>query len=429
MRNNNLARNIPFHPQGTTRQGAVVVMVAILLLALLGCVALAVDIWYLYVARTELQRAADSAALAGAQALGRDSESPFGEFLSSSNIYIQANLLGQQNTCIGQSVMLHWGSDIEVGYLQDPRDRNAVWQTLPLNQCNAVKVIARRDSSNSRGKIPLFFGPLLGVDSSDVSASAIAVLDARFYAYSPKTIGGAGAMPFAMDEQVWNDEIVAGNGQDIYSFDDLSGSPIQSPDGIPETKLFPDKVNDNDDDNGNGNGNGNNGNGNGNGNGNNGGSGNSDGAGNFGILHIGSGSLGVPTLREQIRNGISKDDFVDLTGKPMIEFHNYDSGAVVSYDILGDPGIKAGMKDAITEKVGKKVGFFLYSTVVKSGSNATFTIVGMRFARVMEVDLTGSANSGKAIILQPVSHYGPDILTSPNAPSTDRQMGSLELVR
>ena len=63
------------------RKGTIIVMVAVMLVVLLGCVALAVDIGYLYVARAELQRAADAAALAGAQAMGRDYDSPFGEYL------------------------------------------------------------------------------------------------------------------------------------------------------------------------------------------------------------------------------------------------------------------------------------------------------------------------------------------------------------
>ena len=53
------------------QKGAVIVMVAILMVVLIGCAALAVDVGYLYVARTELQRAADAGALAGAQGLCR----------------------------------------------------------------------------------------------------------------------------------------------------------------------------------------------------------------------------------------------------------------------------------------------------------------------------------------------------------------------
>ncbi|KKL08384.1 hypothetical protein LCGC14_2576400, partial [marine sediment metagenome] len=56
--------------------GAIIVMVAVMLVVLLGCVALAVDIGYLYVARAELQRTADAAALAGVSELPESPESP-----------------------------------------------------------------------------------------------------------------------------------------------------------------------------------------------------------------------------------------------------------------------------------------------------------------------------------------------------------------
>ena len=78
------------------------------------------------------------------------------------------------------------------------------------------------------------------------------------------------------------------------------------------------------------------------------------------------------------------------------------------------------------EKVGQKVAFFLYSTVSGQGANTVFTVETMRFGRIMMVDLR---SGDKAIIIQPVPHYGPDIIPSPNVPSTDRLIGSLELVR
>ena len=366
-------------------------MVAVLLVVILGCAALAVDIGYLYVARAELQRTADAAAMAGAQALGRGADSPFGEYLYPDNIYTQAEAYAFSNKVVRQGIVLNRSTDITVGYLADIHDRSATLQIVSLDQANAVQVIARRISGNG-GEIPLFFAPIWGITSSGVGASAIAVLDDRFYAYAPKHIGGLSAMPFAVDEQTWNDEIIAGNGDDYYSYDDVSQSVSSSPDGVKEIKLYPEQ----------------------------------NVAGNFGILHIGSGSNGVPILRDQIRNGISKDDFIDLTGQPMIEFYNYDSGAVVSRSISGNPGIKAGLKDAVEEKLGQKVAFFIFSTVTGNGSNAVYTVVNMRFGRVMLVRLTGG---DKAVIIQPVPHCGPDIIVSPNAPSTDKLIGTLQLVR
>ena len=384
-------RNLSTHPQLAARKGTVIVMTAVMLVVLLGCVALAVDIGHLYVARAELQRAADASALAGAQAMGRDLEHPFGEYIFANDLYSQAESYAQSNDCADQGVILDRNADIKVGYLTNPRDLNATLQTLPLDQCNAIQVIAHRSASRPTGEVPLFFARLWGMNSSAVSASAIAALDDRFYAYR-----GSKGIPFTLHVENWYDDIIQSNGADNYGYDKYTGDVTTSPDGVPEVKLFPDK---------------------------------GQAPGNFGILHIGSGSLGVPTIREQIRNGISQDDFVDLTGEPKVKFYGYDSGSPVSYQISGDPGIKAGLKDAIEEKIGHEVGFFLHSSVVKSGSNAVYTVVAMRFGRVMNADLSGSVRSGKAIIIQPVPHYGRGVLTSPNAPSTDKLIGCLELVR
>ena len=405
MRNPLSHRSI--HPQCSfpARRGAITVMVAILLVVLLGCVAFAVDIGHLYVARTELQRAADSAALAGVSGLARALDSPFGEYLFSNDIHGRAESYALSNNCVLQGVALNRNTDIAVGYLADPHDLSATLQILPLDQCNAVYIIAHRSASNAAGKVPLFFAPIWGINSSEVSASAIAVLDDRFYAYK-----GGNGLPFTLHVDTWNDDIIQGNGPDDFGYDKQTDSITNSPDGNPETKLFPNregpgggKGKDKDKDN--------------------------SGAGNFGIIEIGEGGNGVPPLREQIRNGISQDDFVDLTGEPMIKFHDYDSGTPVSYYITGEPGVKAGIKDAVEEKVGQVIGFFLHDSVSGTGANTVFHVVGMRFGLVMDVDLTGNANTEKAIIIQPVPYYGQGILTSPNAPTTDKLIANLELVR
>lgn len=383
------------HRQGE-RRGAIIVMVAILLVVLLGCVALAVDIGHLYVARTELQRAADAAALAGAQALGRGLDSPLGEYLFANDIYSQAESYAQLNDCTLQAVVLDRNTDIKIGYLANPRDLSATLQIVPLDQCNVVQVIARRSAATAAGEVKLFFAPIWGINSSEVSASAIAVLDDRFYAYK-----GGDALPFTLLIDTWNDQIIDGNGPDNYGYDKDTGDVTSSPDGVKEVKLFPEKQKK-------------------------GKGGGSTGAGNFGILHIGSGSLGVPYLREQIRNGISEDDFVDLTGEPMVKFYEYESGDEVNYEIEGNPGIKAGMEDAIEEKHGQVVGFFIHDSISGSGSNAVYHVVAICFGRIMDVDIRGK---DKAIMIQPVPYYGQGVLASPNAPSTDKLIARLELVR
>ena len=387
------------------RKGAVIVMVAVLLVVLLGCVALAVDIGYLYIARTELQRTADAAALAGAMALGRSSsDSPSGDYYQSSeDVYIEAEQYASLNAAVGQSVVLNRNSDIAIGYLQFPHDLNDALQTVALDQANAVQVIARRTANNG-GEVPLFFASIWGINSSGVSASATAILDDRFYAYSPGT--GGPVIPFSFDENIWNDQIVNGNGPDEFGYDGQTEDVVISPDGEPEVKLFPEKLKDDE---------------------------TPDGAGNFGIVHIGpgNGALGTSVIVNQIENGISGNDLTSMTGEPMIKFYHQVSGEpvvfdTVTYDILADPGLKVGLKDAMEAKIGKTIGFFLHTTVTGTGANTVFHVVGMRFGRVMKVDLLGG---GKAIVIQPAPYYGQEILTSPHVPSTDRTIGRLELVR
>jgi hypothetical protein len=62
---------LPIHPVRSTsnERGATIIVVALSMLALLSMMALAVDVGMLLTARAEAQRAADSAALAGAGAL------------------------------------------------------------------------------------------------------------------------------------------------------------------------------------------------------------------------------------------------------------------------------------------------------------------------------------------------------------------------
>ena len=56
-------------PTACNQRGGVVIFVAVAMVVLIGCAALAIDLTHLYVARNELQNAADAGALAGARFL------------------------------------------------------------------------------------------------------------------------------------------------------------------------------------------------------------------------------------------------------------------------------------------------------------------------------------------------------------------------
>lgn len=134
-------------------EASVLVAVALLLTVLLGFVGLVVDMGYLYLTREREQHAAEAAALAAVQALP---ETP----------------------------------DLARTLAFDYAERNG----MPADGI-AVDFSAdyRRATVNVRQTVPLFFAPLLGIDSRVVVASAIAETGA-VSAYS-------GAAPWGVQEQ------------------------------------------------------------------------------------------------------------------------------------------------------------------------------------------------------------------------------------
>ena len=81
------------------QKGFVLVVLALLLVALIGFLALAVDIGVLYSARTSAQEVADAAALAGAFTFINDTQSPQPQTASSNALQVALN-----NSVLGQPV-------------------------------------------------------------------------------------------------------------------------------------------------------------------------------------------------------------------------------------------------------------------------------------------------------------------------------------
>jgi len=48
------------------------------------------------------------------------------------------------------------------------------------------------------------------------------------------------------------------------------------------------------------------------------------------------------------------------------------------------------MQDALEQRIGDVVGFFVHRTFVDPGANCQFTVVNIRFGRIVQVDFTGS---------------------------------------
>src|SRR3989454_12350746 len=81
------------------QEGFVLVLVAVVLVALIGFLALAVDVGVLYSARTSAQEVADAASLAGAFTFINDTKSPQPQTASNNALQVALN-----NSILGQPV-------------------------------------------------------------------------------------------------------------------------------------------------------------------------------------------------------------------------------------------------------------------------------------------------------------------------------------
>src|SRR5215471_17436522 len=156
-------------PAETPRRGATVPLFAVLLIPLLGMLAFSIDIGYMALVRTDLQTAADAAALAGAEKL--------------QDLYVQYTLPGQTN----QSQILNYATTNSPGSpmataerfasynkagnvaitVRDPdvsfsfMDASGNFNSNSGGFPNSITVITRRDGIMN-SPVSLFFGPIFG---------------------------------------------------------------------------------------------------------------------------------------------------------------------------------------------------------------------------------------------------------------------------
>jgi hypothetical protein len=143
------------------------VFVVLIIAAIIGVMALAVDVGYLYVCRAGLQATAEASALAGASALGS----------ADSVIRQRAVEYAGKNRVNCAPVPLQ-DEDIDLGHW-DSRTRAYTSKLAnPALTTNAVKVtpILSSDRSNA---VNLFFAPIVNIRSANVGASAVATRGVR----------------------------------------------------------------------------------------------------------------------------------------------------------------------------------------------------------------------------------------------------------
>ncbi len=141
----------------TDERGATMIMAATLIVVFLGAAAIAIDVGQLYYAKSQLQTAADSAAVAAAHLLPTEAAVD-----AKAVEYANANDLGHGPTTSG--------SDVDTGHW-DTASRTFTAGGSPTN---AVRVVTNRTTAYGN-PVDNVFADVLGIDTSDVTATAIAI--------------------------------------------------------------------------------------------------------------------------------------------------------------------------------------------------------------------------------------------------------------
>jgi Flp pilus assembly protein TadG len=154
-------------------KGAMMVLFAVLLPAIGGMVGMAVDMGVVYSAKGELQNAADSAALAGANTM-MTIDADNNPVMAISTGIASAQQYSLTNQALGQSLMLRQ-EDITVGKWDPETKSFAITSPSNPSELNAMQVTVRRDNV-ANSPVSTFFSKLLGINEVNVSATSVAFL-------------------------------------------------------------------------------------------------------------------------------------------------------------------------------------------------------------------------------------------------------------
>ena len=149
----------------TNRRGAMLVLIAAMMILFMIFVAFAIDIAHMHLAKTELRSATDAAAKAAAQELSRNqdirSAVRVGSELAAANL-------------VNNSPLLLANSDFSFGRSVENIATGRFVFTTAGTPINSVQVAGKRISGSRSGAVPLFFGNFLGVPFFEPESTATA---------------------------------------------------------------------------------------------------------------------------------------------------------------------------------------------------------------------------------------------------------------
>ena len=147
------------------RRGAILILIATLLILFFGMVAFYVDVAYMQLCRTQLRIAADAAARASGESLSREQDLDLARQA--------AKDMAAEHIVAGVPLELA-DSDIIPGRASMQSDGH--WDFDPAGTpVNGLQIIGRRTSDSPSGSIALFFGKIFNVTDYETSQQAVVV--------------------------------------------------------------------------------------------------------------------------------------------------------------------------------------------------------------------------------------------------------------
>ncbi len=357
-------------PRIRFRRGGTALFSLCLMIVTLVLCAFAVDWGYLMTAKSELQRSADSAALAAAwELIDEDAVSgtpntteSHADARSVAVTYAGNNIVCTARPVVDPNTGNSQDGDVVIGHLSSFTNRSVSMTYSNPSSYNAVKVRVRRVAGQN-GEVPLFFARMIGINSVPVFTDAMAGVWSNMQGFTAPSDGSnLSFLPIALDLETWN-KLLAQQTSDDWTWDPATETISAGADGVWEANLFPQPTGQ---------------------------------PGNRGTVDVGGSDNSTAVISRQIRQGVTKEDLAPHGGQLVLD----ENGQLF---LNGDTGISAAIKDDLNSIMGQPKIIPIFSDVQGPGNNAMFTIVQFAGVRILEVKLTGS-NSSKRVIIQPANN-------------------------
>jgi Flp pilus assembly protein TadG len=373
------------------RPGAVAPLAALLMIPLLGMLAFSIDLSYAATVRSDLQSAADAAALAGASNMQQSFvQYNYPTITSTQQSSIVSTVTGTSsgsptkiaestaasNKAGGVSITVP-DADVTFGYTNTSGSYSSTYSAFP----NTIQVVTRRDS-NQNGSLAFFFGPLLGVSSTNLTATARATIYVGNIT-SLQAIAGIDShiLPVALDYKSWTNFMSTGQNRD--------GTTSTGPNGYPQLQVYPDPGN---------------------------------APGQFGLLDVGPPQNNVPAFQTWIDDGVTPNDIDYLLNNNLIPV-----SPSAPEEWKGGPGMKSTLQSNFASVEGQPTLIPIFQAVQYSpsyiaasgnGQGSYYAIIGFVGVTVTTATARGS---NMTIAVQPYGVTDPTTVINNPFPAGESQ--------